>query len=183
VACHQGHQGDVAIAYRKEAPVDAENRASPERGNAASEHGRSMCRPGSARPHRADDCGPIVVIDRCAAARSYLVDCLEEATSGANIVAFASASQWLEVAQGYPRPKVVLIFNSGYRNPKERIESDRSLLANRVNGPVIAVPNVDVVACAHVGAPWSGLRSVARKQQRKEVNGSPNGRRPELTVR
>ena len=54
-------------------------------------------------------CGPIVVIDRCEPARSYLVRCLEEATDGAKVVAFASALQWLQVAKGYPQPKAVLI--------------------------------------------------------------------------
>lgn len=98
-----------------------------------------------------------MVIDRCPAARNYLIDCLEEATDGATIVAFASASQWLRVAQGYPRPKVVLIFNSGYQNAQGAIENDRSLLANRADVPVISVPNADAAALAHAAVRWPEL--------------------------
>jgi hypothetical protein len=98
-----------------------------------------------------------VVIDRCAAARSYLVDCLEEATDGATIVAFASASHWLRVAHGYPRPKVVLVFNSGYQHAEGKIENDRSLLANRADVPVISVPNADAAAIADAAARWPEL--------------------------
>jgi hypothetical protein len=104
----------------------------------------------STRSHRTDKhCGPIVVIDRCAASRNYLVDCLEEATDSATVVAFASASHWLRVAHGCPRPKVVPIFNSGYRHAEGKIENDRSLLADRADTPVIAVPNADAAALAH----------------------------------
>ena len=130
--------------------MKAETAAAQGRGNTSVERRPRVRRPGPATRHRANEyCGPIVVIDRCPAARSYLVDCLEEATDGATIVAFASASQWLRVARGYPRPKVVLIFNSGYQNAEGAIENDRSLLATRADTPVIAVPNADAAALAH----------------------------------
>jgi len=97
--------------------------------------------------------GPIVVIDRCEPARSYLVRCLEEATDGAHVIAFASAAHWLQVATDCPRPRVVLFCNSGREDPDSEIENELSLVANLVDVPVIAVPGA--VVAAHYHAPGS----------------------------
>ena len=110
-------------------------------GTVAAELDTIAHRPGCGGQHTADgDCGPIVVIDPCEPARSYLVRCLEEATDGAEVVAFPSALQWLQVAKGYSQPKVVLICNAGRGNPEGEITEELSLLADLADVPVIAVP-------------------------------------------
>ncbi len=109
------------------------------RGAAASERDASPHRPGCWRQRAADgDGGPIVVIDRCEQAGSYLVRCLQEATRGEQVIAFANLRQWLEVAQSYPRAKVILICDASHDDPDGRITEQLSLSA-RI--PVIAVPN------------------------------------------
>ncbi len=117
------------------------NIVSSSHGTVAAELGTRAHRLGCGEQHTADGgCGPIVVIDRYEPARSYLVGCLEEATDGAKVVAFASALQWLQVAKGYPQPKVVLICNSGRDNLEGEITEDLSLLADLADAPVIALP-------------------------------------------
>lgn len=110
-------------------------------GAAAGERDAGPHRSGCGKRRAADgQGGPIVVIDRCEPARSYLVRCLQEATRGGQVVAFASLRQWLQVAQSYPRAKVILICDFSHDDPDGGIAEQLSLSA-RV--PVIAVPNTD----------------------------------------
>jgi hypothetical protein len=128
------------------------NNTSPGRGTGVADLGAGAHWMGC-RGQRTTDggCGPIVVIDRCEAAQSYLARCLEEATGGANVVAFANAAQWLQVAHGYLRPKVILICNSGHEDFEGQIARDLSLLASLTDVPVIAVPNADARIAAFRG--------------------------------
>lgn len=123
--------------------MKAGNLVSSSHGIVAAELGTRAHRLGCGEQHTADGgCGPIVVIDRHEQARSYLVGCLEEATDGTKVVAFASGLQWLQVAEGYPQPKVVLICDSSRDNPEREIIEDLSLLADLTDAPVIALPIV-----------------------------------------
>jgi hypothetical protein len=122
--------------------VKTRNLVSSDRGATASERDASLHQSGCGKPHAADgDGGPIVVIDRCEPARSYLVRCLQEATSGGQVVAFASLRQWLQVARGYPRAKVILICDSSHDGP-DGCFTEPLPLPTRI--PVIAVPNTGV---------------------------------------
>jgi hypothetical protein len=116
-------------------------------------------------------CGPIVVIDRCEAARSYLARCLEEATDGANVIAFANAAQWLQVARGFSRPKVILICNSGDEDAEGQITRDQSLLANLTDVPAIAVPAADARIATFDG-PASG-QVLNRQRAENKMRRSP----------
>ena len=113
-------------------------------GIAAAERGAGAHRSGYARQYTADrGGGPIVVIDRCEPARSYLVRCLQEVTDGANIVAFANVTQWFQAAQGYKRPKVILICNSDHEDQGDGIAHEPSPHENFTDVPVFLVPNTD----------------------------------------
>ena len=129
--------------------MKAGNLVSLSRGTAA-ECGTGADRLGCVRQSAADrDGGPIVVvIDRCEPARSYLVRCLQEVTDGVNIVAFATVRQWFQVAQGYKRPKAILICNSNHDDPGGEITEDLSPRENFADVPVFLVPNTDMTAPA-----------------------------------
>ena len=101
--------------------------------------------------------GVIVLIDRCEPTRSYLVRCLKDATDGAHVIAFASATEWLQAAGYRPRPSVVPLCNSGCENPESEIEADLLQLANLVDVPVIAIPGAD--AASHQDTLLSQLAS------------------------
>ncbi|TPQ31024.1 hypothetical protein C2U70_25380 [Bradyrhizobium guangdongense] len=86
------------------------------------------------------------MIDRCKSTRSYLVKCLEEATDGAEVIAFPSASKWLEAAQDHERPKVVLVCNSGHDGRDGPIVEDLSLLSDLTDVRVIVLPGAGAAA-------------------------------------
>jgi DNA-binding NarL/FixJ family response regulator len=73
---------------------------------------------------------PIVVIDQRVLARDCLVKCLAEAFDDRRILAFAGASNWLAVADDYPKPAVMLICVTCYRRTDQRNDDFRILKAS-----------------------------------------------------
>ena len=125
------------------------NLVAPDAGIAATERGAGAQRLGSDRQYIADrGGGPIVVIDRCEPARSYLVRCLQEVADDANIVAFANVNQWFQVAPRYKRPKVILICTSDHDDPGGEITQDLPPRETFADVPVFLVPNTDETGSA-----------------------------------
>jgi len=122
--------------------VKTGNLVAPDAGIASAKREAGAHREGSVRQYIADrGGGPIVVIDRCEPARSYLVRCLQEVTGGTNIVAFANVHQWFQVAEGYRRPKIILICNADREDEGDTHEFSSS--ENFADVPVFLVPNID----------------------------------------
>jgi len=129
---------------------------------------------GSRRRVADDSRGAIVLIDRCEPARSYLVRCLEDATNGIPVIAFASVTEWFQATGYRPQPRVILLCNSGCEKSESEIEADLLQLANLVDVPVIAIPGADTanrqdallsqLASTDGHAPWEGpiLRDARR---------------------
>jgi DNA-binding NarL/FixJ family response regulator len=72
---------------------------------------------------------PIVVIDQRVLARDCLVKCLGGAIADRRILAFASTSDWLAVADDHPKPAVVLICALGYKRTDQQNDDFRILKA------------------------------------------------------
>jgi DNA-binding NarL/FixJ family response regulator len=86
--------------------------------------------------------GPIVVIDQRMLARDCLVKCLGEAIVGRDILAFASASEWLAVADTHPKPGVILICAARYKRADQR-DDDFRILKCAGDVPCIVVADTE----------------------------------------
>jgi DNA-binding NarL/FixJ family response regulator len=85
---------------------------------------------------------PIVVIDQRLLSRDCLVRCLGEAIAGRKMLAFASATEWLAVAEQHPKPGAILICAARYKSPQSE-DDDFRVLRAAGHAPCIVVSDTE----------------------------------------